>query len=150
MLWFKPKKNVQSGSPPTSNDPRPLFASGLDLWKPPSEVTGVKHVDWQRGDAVQDYPILAVALDFLDDALRLAITVIELNTFSSETGGASYILCRHVSTIDSTSRRGLTHSQKSILKMKPTSELASRPYMVQQEENHTKVCKRQSCWKKIT
>lgn len=145
MWCLKPKqkKNVQRGSLPTSNDPWPLFGFGLDLWKPPSEVTGVKHVDWQRGDAVQDYPILAVALvlKLLDDALRLAITVIKWNTFSSETGSAPYILCRHVSTIDSTSRRSLTHSQKSILKRKSTSELANRPYMVQQEENNTKVNK---------
>lgn len=47
---------------PTSDDICPPSGFGLDLSKPPSEVAGVKHVQRQRGNTVQNNSILALAL----------------------------------------------------------------------------------------
>lgn len=58
----KTKTKHPSLSAPTSDDPCPLSGPGLDLCKPSSEVTGVKHVQRQRGNTLQNYSILALAL----------------------------------------------------------------------------------------
>lgn len=86
----------------TSRYSWPLPGPGLDLWKPPSEVTGFKHVHGQRGDALQNYSILALALPLqmlvLGLGRRGAIALRWRATFSQKASSVSHILSGHDST----------------------------------------------------
>lgn len=121
---------IASLSAPTSEDPGPLSELGLDLGKPPGEVTGFKHVQRQGGDTLHDDPILALAVVVqilvLTGAQTVAVVVVRRVAFSPETRSASDIFQRHVST----ERRSSAHSWLSVVKTGPSLELARRRYMM--------------------
>lgn len=75
LIWPFKNTKIPSLSAPTSDDPCPLPGPRLDLCKPPGEVTGVKHVQRQRGNTLQNYPILALALALWILVLTLAQSV---------------------------------------------------------------------------
>lgn len=92
-------ENVWSLFAPTSQYSWPLPGPGLDLWKPSSEITGFKHVHWQRGNALKKYSILTMALllQILVWTLgrRGAIALRWGAAFSQKVSSVSHILLGH-------------------------------------------------------